>query len=458
MRLATDPSGATIGAGAYDAWGNARPYTGAAGATQLAGLQGVAPFGYAGQQRDAGPGTYAMRARRYDPTRGRFQSQDPARPQPMRPITLDPYAYAWNVPTLLTDPSGQVPEYGFVCSRENYDTGVVPKDIDGVIQGHDFAEGAWLLNRSLYPRRTCEFQIPFASKNSPRPGKRLAPGFADTVDDYEGNGASLYEFKPSRELATYGSAAKEASDYVTAAKTWQARGECRPGKTIYTDVRIPSGPSDDTPPGPTESTAWRGPRIFTVGRPSWYPIFAPPIWRDNVPSRAGYGTWYAVVNVAVAPGVVSFHIFKKDNTGDEQPRQALRYQPGSLGEYYRSWAEWLGAEQGSGRWRTRGGYALARPALSCGAANCNWDWIDLGTAVRWVGVAAIGVGVAALTVTAVGACAGTVVCGVGVAIGAAVIAATAASPNFAHAQAAGVTLVTREISGPDRPRRGPPIA
>ena len=48
VRLATDPSGATIGAGAYDAWGVARPYTGATGATQLAGLQGVAPFGYAG--------------------------------------------------------------------------------------------------------------------------------------------------------------------------------------------------------------------------------------------------------------------------------------------------------------------------------------------------------------------------------------------------------------------------
>ena len=107
VRLATDPAGATIGVGAYDAWGVARPYTGGPGATQLAGLQGVAPFGYAGQQRDAGPGTYAMRARRYDPTQGRFQSQDPLAYSPQVPVTINPYEYAGNMPTGVTDPSGQ---------------------------------------------------------------------------------------------------------------------------------------------------------------------------------------------------------------------------------------------------------------------------------------------------------------------------------------------------------------
>ena len=107
VRLATDPAGATIGAGAYDAWGNARPYTGGSGATQLAGLQGVAPFGYAGQQRDAGPGTYAMRARRYDPATGRFQSQDPLAYSPQVPVTINPYEYAGDMPTGVTDPSGQ---------------------------------------------------------------------------------------------------------------------------------------------------------------------------------------------------------------------------------------------------------------------------------------------------------------------------------------------------------------
>ena len=114
VRLATDPSGATIGAGAYDAWGVARPYTGTSGATQLAGLQGVAPFGYAGQQRDAGPGTYAMRARRYDPATGRFQSEDPLAYSPQVPVTINPYAYAGNMPTGVTDPSGQ----GWVFPRD----------------------------------------------------------------------------------------------------------------------------------------------------------------------------------------------------------------------------------------------------------------------------------------------------------------------------------------------------
>ena len=67
---------------------------------------GVAPFGYAGQQRDAGPGTYAMRARRYDPSTGRFQSQDPLAYSPQVPVTINPYEYAGNMPTGTTDPSG----------------------------------------------------------------------------------------------------------------------------------------------------------------------------------------------------------------------------------------------------------------------------------------------------------------------------------------------------------------
>jgi len=67
----------------------------------------VAPFGYAGQQRDAGPGTYAMRARRYDPASGRFQSQDPLAYSPQVPVTINPYEYAGDMPTGVTDPSGQ---------------------------------------------------------------------------------------------------------------------------------------------------------------------------------------------------------------------------------------------------------------------------------------------------------------------------------------------------------------
>jgi len=102
VRLATNGAGQVIGAGAYDAWGTARPTTpDSGGQTMLAGLQGVTPFGYAGQYRDAGPGTYNMRAREYDPTQGRFLSVDPLVDQ-----TGQPYAYANNNPLSNSDPSG----------------------------------------------------------------------------------------------------------------------------------------------------------------------------------------------------------------------------------------------------------------------------------------------------------------------------------------------------------------
>ncbi len=76
-----------IGAGAYDAWGNARAYAGSSGTTLLAGLQGGSPFGYAGHQYDPGPGTYAMRAHAYNPATGQFQSKDPQAFTPRVPIT-----------------------------------------------------------------------------------------------------------------------------------------------------------------------------------------------------------------------------------------------------------------------------------------------------------------------------------------------------------------------------------
>ena len=107
VRLATDPTNAVIGAGAYDAWGNAQPNLGGSGATLLAGLQASSPFGYAGQQYDAGPGTYAMRARTYNPATGQFASEDPQAYDPQVPVTLNPYEYAGDVPDLITDPSGQ---------------------------------------------------------------------------------------------------------------------------------------------------------------------------------------------------------------------------------------------------------------------------------------------------------------------------------------------------------------
>ncbi len=106
VRLVTDPTGATIGAGAYDAWGNARanPDTSTgSGVTLLAGMQGSQPFGFAGQYYDAAAGTYDMRAREYSPSEGQFESEDPLLDQ-----TNEPYRYAGDRPTDATDPSGKI--------------------------------------------------------------------------------------------------------------------------------------------------------------------------------------------------------------------------------------------------------------------------------------------------------------------------------------------------------------
>ncbi len=103
VRVALGSSGQVVGAGAYDAWGTARPTTaGGAGQALLTGLGGATTFGYAGQYRDATRGTYAMRAREYDPAQGRFLSVDPLLAQ-----TGQPYQYANNNPVNNTDPSGR---------------------------------------------------------------------------------------------------------------------------------------------------------------------------------------------------------------------------------------------------------------------------------------------------------------------------------------------------------------
>jgi RHS repeat-associated protein len=107
VRMASDQSQQVLGTGAYDAWGNAQPVLGSSGATFLSDLQTSQPFGYAGQYYDAGPGTYSMRAREYSPATGQFGSEDPQAYDPRVPVTLDPYEYAGDMPTDITDPSGQ---------------------------------------------------------------------------------------------------------------------------------------------------------------------------------------------------------------------------------------------------------------------------------------------------------------------------------------------------------------
>ncbi len=129
VRVVTDPTGATIGAGAYDAWGNARPNpdtsTGS-GATLLAGLQGSQPFGFAGQYYDAAAGTYDMRAREYSPSEGQFESVDPLLDQ-----TGESYEYANDRPNEDADPSGQAasPVAGYFAAWPNGDDTLIKNAI-----------------------------------------------------------------------------------------------------------------------------------------------------------------------------------------------------------------------------------------------------------------------------------------------------------------------------------------
>ncbi|MGH2458094.1 MAG: RHS repeat-associated core domain-containing protein, partial [Chloroflexota bacterium] len=86
------------------------------------------PFGYTGQQAD-GNGLVYLRARYYDPTSGRFLSQDPLRGAFADPQTLNPYAYAGNNPPTLADPTGL--------------DGEVP-GLEGAVEGEGAAIERWM--------------------------------------------------------------------------------------------------------------------------------------------------------------------------------------------------------------------------------------------------------------------------------------------------------------------------
>ena len=72
------------------------------------GAVGAAPpeRGFNGRQRDGATGLYDYGARWYDPATGRFLQPDSFVPDPLRPATLNRYAYAEGGPVDRTDPSG----------------------------------------------------------------------------------------------------------------------------------------------------------------------------------------------------------------------------------------------------------------------------------------------------------------------------------------------------------------
>ncbi|MCX4883529.1 DUF6531 domain-containing protein [Streptomyces sp. NBC_00847] len=94
----TDSTGKGYQRWAYDPFGNR------ALNTQTSGAPASTPS-YTGAYYDTTTGHLDLRARQLDTTTGRFTSTDPVTPAPRTPYT-QPYAYAENMPTTRTDPSG----------------------------------------------------------------------------------------------------------------------------------------------------------------------------------------------------------------------------------------------------------------------------------------------------------------------------------------------------------------
>ena len=66
------------------------------------------PFGYVENRAEPAAGLSDFRARAYDPSTGRFTSEDPVRGSVAEAQTMNPYAYARNAPLAYTDPDGRL--------------------------------------------------------------------------------------------------------------------------------------------------------------------------------------------------------------------------------------------------------------------------------------------------------------------------------------------------------------
>jgi RHS repeat-associated protein len=90
----TDATGNFAAGMLYDGWGNVRAST-----------ADVGKYRFAGAEMDTASGLYHMGARFYDPSVGRWLSEDPIQKR-FEPISLNFYTYVANNPFLLVDPTG----------------------------------------------------------------------------------------------------------------------------------------------------------------------------------------------------------------------------------------------------------------------------------------------------------------------------------------------------------------
>jgi RHS repeat-associated protein len=98
VRQTADATGAVTLRRGYDPFGSLRTTEGIGSA-----------YGFAGEEQEAGSGNVYLRARTYHPATGRFLQPDSLLGTPARPQTLHRYAYAFNNPANVVDPSGHMP-------------------------------------------------------------------------------------------------------------------------------------------------------------------------------------------------------------------------------------------------------------------------------------------------------------------------------------------------------------
>jgi len=95
----TDNTGALTDTYSYTAFGEVRARTGT----------NTQPYQYLGNSYDSDSKLYDFHARAYDPSVGRFTSEDPVAGFAEAPQSLNPYAYGYNGPLAYPDPYGECP-------------------------------------------------------------------------------------------------------------------------------------------------------------------------------------------------------------------------------------------------------------------------------------------------------------------------------------------------------------
>jgi RHS repeat-associated protein len=276
--------GTVLASQSYDPYGN----------PETSGQVGI--FGYTGELQVLGAGNAEyLRARWYQPGTGTLLGVDPE-----LGTTGQAYAYAGDDPVDGSDPTGLA--LGWDCDRggARIDAGV-PVGSSG-LSAHDLAESAYLVQLQSF-RGTCEFAIPASARS----GSGLA-GYADVVDNYQGNGANLWELEPIRALTSPGQVTRargEADGYIVSARQFMAgAGLGFPSRQV-TAGAARSYPLRQ-PGGLVGTTTWTGPRSFTRGSQQafrsrtgglgWY---TPPSYEVGA---NGY-LYTVIIGVIAVPGV-----------------------------------------------------------------------------------------------------------------------------------------------------------